>query len=209
MTGTAPSSLLLRNLAPLCLALVALGGCQGAVISGPVGDSSGYDEPMPKSEMCDEAYAMCPDDDVCQLPDSDGDGVVDPCDLCNGDDNKDSDGDETPDDCDECPGDPAKQEAGVCGCNQNDDDVDVDGVEDCIDDCPTDPYKSEAGYCGCGEAETNSDGDAAPDCVDDCPDDPTKTQDNDHDDDGYPDCVDGCPYNKDLQEPGGCGCHSC
>ncbi|RMF83100.1 MAG: hypothetical protein D6744_05355, partial [Planctomycetota bacterium] len=60
-------------------------------------------------------------------PDSDGDGVCDPNDLCPGfDDNLDTDGDGVPDGCDICPG------------GDDNIDTDGDGVPDFCDPCPLD-----------------------------------------------------------------------
>jgi len=64
--------------------------------------------------------------DVCD--DSDGDGVFDSDDICQGfDDTLDADGDGVPDDCDLCEGNDASG------------DTDEDGVCDDIDVCPLNP----------------------------------------------------------------------
>ncbi len=70
--------------------------------------------------------------DECEA-DSDGDGVIDSCDLCPGfDDALDTDGDGVPDGCDICPGfDDAI-------------DADGDGIPDGCDNCPNDPNPSQA-----------------------------------------------------------------
>ena len=75
--------------------------------------------------------------DICET-DTDGDDVIDDCDVCPGfNDNVDSDEDGTPDGCDGCPHDADKLDAGVCGCGVPDEgDNDGDGVLDCIDQCP-------------------------------------------------------------------------
>ncbi len=165
--------------------------------------------------------------DACEL-DTDGDGVIDDCDLCPNDPLKsdpglcgcgvpdfDSDGDGTPDCADACPNDPNKIEPGDCGCGTSDLDSDLDGTPDCFDECPNDPGKTSPGECGCGVADTDSDSDGTPDCNDGCPNDPNKTapgdcgcgvQETDSDADGTPDCADGCPNDPEKTAPGECGC---
>lgn len=77
--------------------------------------------------------------DVCESPDTDGDGTADICDTCT-----DTDGDGFGDPgfalntCPEdgCPADAAKSDPGVCGCGVADADTDADGVLDCNDNCP-------------------------------------------------------------------------
>lgn len=98
-------------------------------------------------------------------PDSDGDGVPDDQDICQGgDDNVDTDGDLVPDFCDPCP-------------NDIENDADGDGVCGDVDSCPG------------GNDNENADGDALPDFCDVCPIDP----DNDADGDGVCGDVDNCP----------------
>jgi len=165
--------------------------------------------------------------DECQN-DSDGDGVIDPCDGCPTDPDKidagecgcgnpdtDTDGDGTPDCNDGCPSDPNKTSPGVCGCGVADTDSDGDGTPDCNDGCPNDPNKVTPGECGCGTPDTDSDADGTPDCIDGCPTDPNKTDpgtcgcgtpDTDTDGDGTPDCIDGCPDDPNKVTPGDCGC---
>lgn len=71
--------------------------------------------------------------------DDDGDGIWNPCDICNlGDDTLDDDGDGVPDACDACPG------------FDDNLDFDEDGVSDGCDNCPFDHNPSQA----------NEDGDA-------------------------------------------------
>jgi len=70
-------------------------------------------------------------DSTCDVPDADGDGLRD--------------------ECDECPNDAAKIQAGICGCNVDDNaDGDGDGVPDCSDECPG---VDDAVFApGCGDA---------------------------------------------------------
>ncbi|PLY01047.1 MAG: hypothetical protein C0622_07770 [Desulfuromonas sp.] len=71
------------------------------------------------TDLLDRAWALT----VLPNDDSDGDGIPDECDICDGDDTVDSDGDGVPDACDICPlGDDAV-------------DVDLDGVPDACDIC--------------------------------------------------------------------------
>ena len=73
----------------------------------------------------------CAFDDTTILGDSDGDGVCDDADMCNGDDaSGDSDSDMTCDDIDACDDDAAKTEEGACGCGVADTDTDEDGTAD-------------------------------------------------------------------------------
>ena len=96
-------------------------------------------------------------------PDSDGDGVCDPFDVCSGgDDDVDSDGDGVPDFCDGCPDDEA-------------DDSDGDGVCDSDDVCPGSDDRRDA------------DGDGVPDGCDDCS---AGSDADDVDGDGTPDACD-------------------
>ena len=165
--------------------------------------------------------------DECQ-DDTDGDGVIDPCDGCPSDPDKtapgdcgcgnpdtDTDGDGTADCNDGCPNDPNKVAPGDCGCGNPDTDTDGDGTADCNDGCPNDPNKIAPGDCGCGNPDTDTDGDGTADCIDGCPNDPNKiapgdcgcgTADTDTDSDGTPDCNDGCPNDPNKIAPGTCGC---
>ncbi|MEW6199884.1 MAG: choice-of-anchor W domain-containing protein [Planctomycetota bacterium] len=140
--------------------------------------------------------------------DCNGDGVPDECQL-------DSDGDGLINPCDGCPNDPNKYEPGACGCGVPDTDSDGDGVPDCSDGCPDDSLKTEPGVCGCGVSDADDDGDGVPNCADGCPDDPAKNQpgtcgcgmpDVDADGDGMPDCLDACPSDPAKVAPGACGC---
>jgi nitrous oxidase accessory protein NosD len=133
------------------------------------------------------------------IVDTDGDGILDPCDP-------DDDNDGTPDGSDQCPVDPNKTVPGTCGCGQPETDTDLDGTPDCIDQCPSDASKTAPGACGCGIPDTNTDGDGLADCID--PDDDNDGQSDaneiacgsnplnagskstDTDNDNIPDCVD-------------------
>ncbi|MEM8997433.1 MAG: hypothetical protein AAGF23_21795, partial [Acidobacteriota bacterium] len=100
------------------------------------------------------------------FPESDGDGVPDSCDACQGfDDAFDADEDGVPDDCDRCPGSDDKLDA------------DGDGVPDDCDLCEGD------------DASGNSDGDAYCDDIDLCA---GFDDDLDADGDGVPDGCDAC-----------------
>ncbi|MCK6456208.1 MAG: proprotein convertase P-domain-containing protein [Phycisphaerae bacterium] len=129
--------------------------------------------------------------DNCQT-DSDGDGRIDPCDLCEGyDDALDDDFDGVPDGCDVCPGFDDTQNA------------DGDAAPDGCDGCPQDPLKIAPGACGCGQPDVDTDGDTVLDCDDVCP-----GEDDRFDCDGdmvpdscdtEPDCnLNGVPDNCDL-----------
>ena len=158
----------------------------------------------------------CAFDDTTILGDSDGDGVCDDADMCNGDDaSGDSDSDMTCDDLDACDDDAAKTEEGACGCGVADTDTDDDGTADCNDACIDDVNKTEAGECGCGVADTDTDDDGTADCNDACIDDVNKTEagqcgcgvaDTDTDDDGTADCNDACIDDVNKTEEGICGC---
>lgn len=138
------SSRLLATAVFCCASLafaIALPGCGSD-------DSSSPARPGPGSDAGADAEASTPEDaeadappketgpeaapdvvsDVVpdnQGPDSDGDGVPDALDVCDGfDDNVDTDGDGTPDGCDACPA------------GNNDVDSDGDGVADDCDICP-------------------------------------------------------------------------
>ena len=116
--------------------------------------------------------------------DSDGDTVLDPQDVCPGEDDLlDSDGDTTVDCLDDCPLDAANDADGdgVCGdvdpCPlDNPDDSDFDNVCDSVDICP--------GF----DDSIDTDGDGAPDLCDQCP----TSNPDDADADGVCDDVDIC-----------------
>ncbi len=78
--------------------------------------------------------------------DTDGDGVPDACDLCDGfDDLEDADDDGMPDDCDPCPNDESDDSDGDGVCDSTDaclgaddnEDADDDGIADGCDNCPS------------------------------------------------------------------------
>ena len=129
--------------------------------------------------------------------DTDGDGVPDDVDVCNGDDaTGDSDSDGVCDDLDVCAGDDASG------------DSDSDGVCDASDNCPTDsnPSQDDADSDQIGDAcEADSDADGTIDDYDNCPADSNPDQadsdgddagdvcDPDDDNDGVADTSDNCP----------------
>ncbi len=197
-----------------------------AVVGGGVSNTSGEGSiAISDSLICenveDNVYGQWDDlggnceSDTCSTGDSDGDGVLDVCDVCpGGDDALDSDGDGTPDACDGCPDDANETEPGDCGCGVAEDDSDADGTPDCVDGCPDDPYKIDPGDCGCGAADTDSDADGTPDCLDGCPDDPNKIEAGvcgcgvvddlgDSDGDSVLNCLDRCPGQDDLLDTDG------
>ncbi len=144
--------------------------------------------------------------DECQ-GDSDGDGVIDPCDACPGEDDLlDSDGDLVADCLDNCPdipnedqldsngdgvGDacdagepepPIDEDPEISDCNENGTD-DIDDVDDGSSaDCNRNDVPDEC--------ESDSDGDGVIDGCDRCPGEDDAV---DRDDDSVPDCVDNCP----------------
>ncbi len=98
------------------------------------------------AQLIEECGVLCEPCDQNDTNDTDGDGVGDDCDNCEGyDDNIDTDQDNIPDGCDECP---------------NDADNDLDGDQICgdVDECPNDPDNDldNDGICG--------DSDLFPDC---------------------------------------------
>ena len=115
-------------------------------------------------EDCD----ICLGDDA--TGDSDGDGVCDDLDTCIGDDSIDTDGDLIPDACDVCPLD-------------NPDDSDGDGICDSNDICPG------------GDDLADADGDAIPDGCDVCLGNDAS---GDSDGDGICDDLDICAAGDDL-----------
>lgn len=119
----------------------------------------------------------------------------------------DTDGDGTLDPDDGCPDDANKTDPGACGCGVADDDTDSDGVPDCfdicpgendtadadndnvpdcLDGCPDDPAKTSPGACGCGVSDADADSDSVPDCFDVCPGEDDRADTNN---DGIPDCL--------------------
>ena len=98
------------------------------------------------AQLIEECGSLCDPCDSNDPNDSDGDGVGDDCDNCEGyDDNIDTDQDNIPDGCDECP---------------NDADNDLDGDQICgdVDECPNDPDNDLDGDGICGDL------DLFPDC---------------------------------------------
>ncbi len=176
-------------------------------------DSNGYPDDCEIAENpnrdCDHNGVI----DTCQT-DSDGDGVIDPCDPCPahpfispgrcgcGVPETDTDGDGVPDCVDLCPDNSGKDNPGICGCSVSDQDTDGDGIPDCNDQCPN-------------EHDFDSDGDGVLNCHDLCPFDANKTApgqcgcglaEGETDGDGTPDCKDLCPNDPNKTFPGGCGC---
>ncbi len=113
-------------------------------------------------------------------PDSDGDGVPDDEDICEGfDDAADADGDGIPDGCDDCPVDVEN-------------DADGDGICEVDDNCPSIPNANQANADGdqYGDAcEPDDDADGVIDDDDNCPMDWNADQ-ADYDGDGLGDVCD-------------------
>lgn len=146
-----------------------------------------------------------PDD--CE-PDTDGDTVIDACDICRllpNADQADQDGDKVGDACDNCPEDYNASQA----------DWDRDGVGDVCDNCPL--HKNPD--------QQDQDGDGWGDICDPCPLDPLDDQDGDHvcgdmdncrtvanpdqadgDGDGVGDACDACPGTLPGTPVDGTGC---
>jgi len=116
------------------------------------------------------------------IADTDGDGVIDPLDLCEWTQNitsLDSDG---------------------CSWSQRDDDL--DGVSNGGDSCPLTSAGELVDSNGCSSNQRDTDGDGKNDAIDPCPyssgpdhddDGCPNTIDDDDDDDGYSDQTDSCP----------------
>lgn len=157
-------------------------------------------------------------------PDSDGDRVPDPDDVCAGDDVTDSDADGVADGCDRCPADNPDDpdDDGVCTSDDlcpGDDRADADGdaVPDACDQCRGDDALGDPdgdGLCGCpdgdgdgvcdasdlcaGDDRVDGDGDGAPDACDPCPvDNPDDT-----DGDGICDAFDLCAGDDTVDSDG-------
>jgi hypothetical protein len=144
--------------------------------------------------------------DECQ-GDADGDDVIDPCDLCPGeDDQSDVDGDDVPDCLDNCPNVANRDQADTDDdgfgdeCDFIDADLvgDADGAfEDCNDNGFDDLLDIDEKFAeDCNEndvpdeCEPDDDGDEVIDECDLCPDEDDTIDD---DDDGVPSCTDNCP----------------
>ncbi len=164
------------------------------------------------SEECDDSNIAGGDgcSAICTLeisdPDSDGDGVPDSVDMCEGDDSfGDTDDDGVCDDEDICQGDDSSG------------DTDADGVCDTSDNCPSDANALQADDDADGTGnvcEADSDNDSVIDDLDNCPFDFNADQadndgdtdgdvcDSDDDDDGADDVIDNCPvlYNADQSD---------
>lgn len=132
--------------------------------------------------------------------DSDGDGVVDKCDLCPDEPGlpkfqgcPDRDGDGIIDKFDLCPDVPGSH--ALQGCP----DTDGDGIADKDDACPTQPGLPELNGC------PDRDGDGVADKDDQCPDVAgTVNGCPDSDGDGIADKDDQCPYSAGTPELNGC-----
>lgn len=126
----------------------------------------------------DENWALPPTDNAGRrrrAPDSDGDGVIDANDDCDGTPSGalvdrsgcaiDSDRDGVADGLDHCPRTPAsaKGQVDIHGCPV---DSDFDGIADYIDSCPDNAVGAVVDPSGC---PIDSDNDGVPDGLDDCP----------------------------------------
>jgi len=122
----------------------------------PIGDTNGdgyFDGPIFNAQV------------AVDQPDTDGDGIPDPCDP-------DDDGDTIPDTTDNCRLIP----------NPDQTDTDGDGIGDACDNCPLTPNPDQ----------TDTDGDGIGDACDNCPLTPNPDQ-TDTDGDGIGDACDNCP----------------
>jgi len=151
-------------------------------------------------DACDPCPAISNPD---VLPtDSDGDGIIDGCDQCEGfDDNLDNDGDGTPDSCDTCPEifnpdqlttdadlDDVPDDCDLCQGFDDDVDTDADGIPNDCDPCPI------SGDHG------DSDGDSILNGCDNCALIANPNQE-DQDNDGFGDACDPCPTVANVEEP--------
>jgi hypothetical protein len=138
----------------------------------------------------EESIPWDKDGDGC-IDDSDGDGVKDNVDLCNGfDDNIDIDGDSIPDDCDsliDSDADGISDSLDLCPGFDDAIDVDNDGIPDGCDsivDSDGDGISDEADACPEHDDNVDIDGDSIPDGCDSL---------IDSDSDGISDELDNCP----------------
>ena len=157
----------------------------------PIGDTDGdgyFDGPVFNAQI------------AIDQPDTDGDGISDPCD-------DDDDDDTVPDTSDNCRVVPNPAQA----------DADGDGVGDVCDNCPNtiNPDQADADGNGTGDAcDSDDDGDTVPDTSDNCPLVPNADQ-ADGDGDGVGDVCDNCPntINPDQADADGDGvgdiCDNC
>jgi hypothetical protein len=151
-------------------------------------------------------------------PDSDGDGIADPCDTSD-----DEDGDTVLDTVDNCPlvPNPSQEDTDSDGVGDACDDQDSDGVADAIDNCPlvANADQADSDSDGVGDACDDSDADGVVDATDNCPNTHNSNQtdtdgdgqgnacDNDDDGDTIPDSPDNCPLipNTDQLDSNGDG----
>jgi len=136
-----------------------------------------------------EDYDGFEDDDGCNDPDNDGDGIPDELDLCpnepetfNGWEDEDGCPDEPPD---FTLLDPANLEDAFSSTTA---DFDGDGIPDAYDACPTEPEDFDGFLDGDGCPDPDNDGDGIPDELDLCPD-VAEIFNDFEDDDGCPDEV--------------------
>ncbi len=175
------------------------------------------------AEECDDGNMAGGDgcSAICTLeaPDTDGDGIPDPQDVCPGsDDASDADGDGTADGCDACPADYYNDSDGDGSCDSADEcpldaDDDLDGDELCadVDSCPNDPDNDADSDGVCADldrcpldAANDADGDGVCGNVDAC----AGGDDNvDADGDGAANACDVCPNDaaNDADSDGVCG----
>lgn len=157
-----------------------------------------------------------PDD--CQ-PDTDDDGVIDPCDICIGDDTLIGDPCDSELDVDDCATGLYECATGTLTCTddavQDDVDDDGDGVYNCNDLCPDTPLGVIVLPDGCRPEGACCFSQAV--CFDAVPPEDCDliggftlgidlTCDGDPDDDGAVGCEDGCPLDRAKRSPGQCGC---
>jgi len=178
-------------LARLTLRAVGPGASRAELLSSmlkdknnePIGDTNGdgyFDGPIFNAQV------------AVDQPDTDGDGIPDPCDT-------DDDNDTISDTTDNCP----------LVANPDQADGDADGIGDACDNCPlvSNPNQSDSDGDGIGDAcDDDDDNDTVPDATDNCPLVPNPDQtdtdgdglgdacDSDDDNDTVPDAADNCPF---------------